>query len=115
MTVNMPRYSTDNRMTPKTFELHFLPDKAGIEFKICLLSQPGTSLSLGSSTSSEIVETFSSSQMTIKRVFSHSALRIYDQLPYELRIIIDTFISKKKLITYFFKKAKGYGKNSYEF
>ena len=35
--VNMARYSTD-RITPRTIEMHFMPVKARIEFKICLLA-----------------------------------------------------------------------------
>ena len=35
--MKMPRYSTD-RITPRTIELHFLPVKAGIEYRICLLA-----------------------------------------------------------------------------
>ena len=31
--VNMPRFSTD-KITPKAIKLHFLPVKAGIEFRI---------------------------------------------------------------------------------
>ena len=35
--VNMPSYSTD-RTTPRAIELYFLPVKARIGFKICLLA-----------------------------------------------------------------------------
>ena len=35
--VKRPRYSTD-RITPRAIEIHFLPVKAIIEYKICLLA-----------------------------------------------------------------------------
>ena len=118
--MNMPRYSTD-RITPRAIELHFLPVKARIEYKICLLAhksllsgeprylknllQPVPISSLRSSASNRLIEPFLSRQITQERAFGHCAPRLYNQLPYELRNIDDLSTFKKKLKTYLFGRA----------
>ena len=118
--VNMLRYSTD-RITPGAIELHFLPVKARIEFKICLLAhksllsgepqyiknllQPVPISSLRSSTSNRIIESFLSMQLIIKRAFCHCTPRLYNQLPLEQRTFDDLSTFKKKLKIYLFNRA----------
>ena len=118
--VNMPRYSTD-RITPREKDLHYLPVKTRIEYKIFSLAhksllsgepryienvlQPLPISSFHSSTSNRLIEPFLSRQITLKRSLGHSAPRLYNLLPFELRTIdeLDTF--KKNLKTYFFENA----------
>ena len=58
-----------------------------------------------SSASNRLIEPFLSRQITQERSFGHCAPRLYNQLPYELRIIDDLSIFKKKLKTYYFGRA----------
>ena len=118
--VNMPRFSIE-RITPKAIQLHFLPIKARIEFKICLLVhkallsgepkylfdllKPVTNTNLRSSTLNRLDEPFLSRQVSVNRSFAHCAPRLYNELPHCLRIISTTVSFKKQLKTYLFRKA----------
>ena len=118
--VNMPRFSTE-RVTPKAIELHFLPIKARIEYKICLLVhktllsgqpkylfsllKPVTNSNLRSCTLNRLVEPFLSRQVKVNRSFAHCAPRLYNKLPHSLRTITSTNSFKKHLKTFLFRKA----------
>ena len=118
--VNMPKYGTD-RVTPRTIELHFLPVKARIEYKICLpahnsllsggpryIKKPSQAVhisSLRSSTSNRLIEPFLSRKFTQERSFGHCAPRLYIQLQFELRHIDDLCTFEEKLQNYLFEKA----------
>ena len=99
--VNRHRYSTD-RIAPRAIELYLLPAKARIEYKICLLAhesellQPVPISSVRSSAFNRLIELILPRQITQKRSFGHGAPRLYNQLPYELRTIVDLSTFKKK-------------------
>ena len=118
--LNLPRYNTD-RVTPEAIELHFLPVKAGIKYKICLLGhkfllsgepryiknllQPVPIPSLRNLTANRLNEPFLSGQITQERSFTHCAPSLYNHLPFELRTIDDLSNFKKKLKIYLFERA----------
>ena len=101
--MNMPRFSRD-RITPKCIDLHFLPIKARIEFKICLLTfkamkygkpsylsdllkpyMPESNVLLRSSgrLNEPVLSTLSNSE----RCFEYYAPRLYNRLPENLKTI----------------------------
>ena len=119
--VNMPRFSRD-RITPKCIDLHFLPIKARIEFKICLLTfkaikygkpsylsdllrpyMPESNVQLRSSgrLNEPVLSTLTSSE----RCFEYYAPRLYNRLPEYLKTINSVDCFKKNLKTHFFNKA----------
>ena len=85
---DMPRFSIEG-VTPKAIELHFLPVKARIEFKICLLDhkallsgrheylfvllKPVTNSNLRSCTFGRLVEPYLSRQIKVNRSFAYFA------------------------------------------
>ena len=117
---NMPRFSIE-RVTPKAIELHFLPVKARIEFKICLLVhkalisgqpkylfdmlKPVTNSNLRSCTFGRLEEPFISRQIKVNRSFAYCAPRLYNKLPHSLRTITSTDSFKKYLKTHLFRKS----------
>ena len=117
----LPRFSRE-RITPLAIELHFLPIKARIEYKIALLAhkalifgqphylssllEPYTTASgVELRSSGRLAEPLLSRATSVSRCFEHSAPRIYNSLPDDVKIhtCIQTF--KKKLKTHMFLKA----------
>ena len=119
--VNMPRFS-HHRITPKCIDLHFLPIRARIEFKICLLifkamkhGQPSylsallkpyipeSNVQLRSS--GRLNEPMFSTSTSSERCFEFYAPRLYNKLPDNLKSLNSIECLKKKLKTHIFKKA----------
>ena len=119
----MPRFSRE-RITPKCIELHFLPIKARIEYKICILTYKAlnfespayladllkpheiiSDMQLRNTGVGRLHEPFLSRSKIIDRCYEHCAPRLYNQLPLALRMekSFDTF--KKKLKTLLFEKS----------
>lgn len=112
-----------DRITPSLIYLHWLPVKARIEFKICLLvfktlkfKQPIYLLNLLAPYSNQsemnlrcsddpyrLSEPSAVRQRTLaERSFSYMAPRLYNMLPIELKSVDSLEIFKLKLKTYFF-------------
>ena len=119
--VRMPHYSRE-RITPVCIDLHFLPLKARIEYKLCLLvykalnfNQPRYLADLLSPFRTESVvelrstgrlnEPFVSRSSLIERAFEFSAPRLYNSIPIEIRSQETLNCFKGKLKTYLFQKA----------
>ena len=119
----MPRFSRD-RITPICIDLHFLPVRARIEYKICLLTfkalkfkSPAylsdllresvleTSLELRSAGTGRLREPFLSRSATVNRCFEHCAPRLFNSLPPALRMETSVEAFKHKLKTYLFEKS----------
>ena len=119
--VGMPRYSRD-RITPVNISLHFLPVRARIMYKICLLTHkalvlqkpaylaellvPHESLqSLRNSSNRQLQEPIIGNSSYSNRCFRYCAPRLYNKLSSELRVLesIDAF--KKHLKTEIFRMA----------
>ena len=121
LVVNLPRFS-HVRITPICIQLHFLPVRARIEFKICLLvfkvlkyGQPlylsdllkpyehASSVQLRSI--GRLHEPIISNLSNSERCFEYYAPRLYNKLPNDVKMqnSIPTF--KRMLKTYIFQKA----------
>ena len=106
--VNMPRYSTDKN-TPRANELSFLPVKATIKFKVCLLAHKCLLASepqclktvlrsvpisgLRSSSTNRLIDPFIYRQMRINRAFSHCVLSFYNHIRTFEKTFSKTFLS----------------------
>ena len=123
----LPRFSREH-ITPICIELHFLPIKARIKYKICLLafkaltlSQPiyirnmltfknwKTSMNLTSTDRQLLEAPFLSGLVSVRRCFSYTAPRLYNTLDEELKRMecLDGF--KNKLKTSIFREAYDLG------
>ena len=119
----MYRFSRE-RITPKCIELHILPLRARIEYKICLLAykalkygQPSylnnllkpheqaRDLPLRSERNGRLDEPIISSANYSNRCFSYIAPRLYNSLPVELKDSTSLEIFKKSLKTHLFIKS----------
>ena len=117
----LPRFSREH-ISPFLIELHILPIKARIEYKICLLTHKALHYgeprylaellqqrellpSLRSSSVRILKEPVISRLTLSNRCFSYCAPRLYNNLPIEIKNAngIDNF--KQLLKTYFFRKA----------
>ena len=117
----LPRFSREH-ISPFLIELHILPIKARIEYKICLLTHKALHYgeprylaellqqrellpSLRSSSVRILKEPVVSRLTLSKRCFSYCAPRLYNNLPTEIKNAngIDNF--KQLLKTFFFRKA----------
>ena len=117
----LPRFSQDH-ITPVCIKLHFLPIKARIHFKICLLtykslkfeqpvylknllhfSQP--SRSLRSSEDPKLVEPIIAQSNFSNRCFAFCAPRMYNALPIHVRLIPTVESFKNRLKTFLFTEA----------
>ena len=117
----MPRFS-HARITPICIKLHFLPVKARIEFKICLLvfkalkyGQPSYVLDLletyehASSVQlrsiGRLKEPSISSRTNSERCFEYHAPRLFNKLPNDVKMQLTVPAFKRKLKTHIFQKA----------
>ena len=117
----LPRFSRE-RITPVCMELHFLPIKARIHYKICLLTfkalhygQPSYLLehlqrqvparTLRSTHSNRLVEPVIAQSSYSNRCFGFCAPRLYNSLPESVRLASSLSIFKTKLKTFMFEKA----------
>ena len=119
--VGLPRFSHE-RITPVLIDLHILPIKARIKYKICLLVHKALSFGqpryltdllhvrevtrdLRASTVRTLEEPIISRSLFSNRCFSYCAPRLYNSLPVELRNVncVETF--KKRLKTFIFSEA----------
>ena len=119
--VNLPRFSHD-RITPICIDLHFLPVRARVEFKICLLIfkaincgqphylsdllrpyAPESNVNLRSS--GRLNEPMFSSSTSSERCFEYYAPRLYNKLPDDIKSLNSVESFKKSLKTYIFRKA----------
>ena len=121
LVVNLPRFS-QVRITPICIQLHFLPVKARIEFKICLLVykalkygqpsylsellrpyEPESTVQLRSG--GRLKEPIISNLANSERCFEYHAPRLYNKLPdyVKMQNTVPTF--KQKLKTHIFEKA----------
>ena len=117
----MPRFSRD-RITPICIDLHFLPIRARIEFKILLLIfkaikhgepsylsdlltpyVPQSNISLRSS--GRLYEPIISTLASSERCFEYHAPRLYNILPDDIKSLNSVETFKKNLKTYIFRKA----------
>ena len=119
--VGMPRFSREH-ITPCCIDLHILPIKARIIYKICLLThkaliyeQPRYLLdllhrreglqSLRSTTVRALDEPIVSQLASSNRCFSYCAPKLYNSLPAEIQNITSIVTFKKRLKTYIFCQA----------
>ena len=119
----MPCFSQE-RITPVCMRLHFLPVRARIEYKICLLvfkalncGQPSylkdllvphrtdSAMSLRSLDTDRLQEPFLSRAVVVDRCFEHCAPRLYNALPTEIKSQDNVSGFKKKLKTHLFRKS----------
>ena len=112
--VNLPRFSRD-RITPICIDLHFLPIRARIEFKICLLIfkaikhgepsylsdlltpyVPQSNINLRSS--GRLYEPIISTLISSERCFEYHAPRLYNILPDDIKCLnsVETFKKTSK-------------------
>ena len=121
LVVNLPRFSHD-RITPICIQLHFLPVKARIEFKICLLIfkalkygqpsyvsnllkpfEPASNVQLRSI--GRLREPFISKRSNSERCFEYYAPRLYNKLPNDVKMQLTVPAFKRMLKTHIFQKA----------
>ena len=121
LVVGLPRFSREH-MSPFLIDLHILPVKARIIYKICLLTYKAlhsgepkylaellhrreTTSSLRSSSVRTLEEPLISRLMSSNRCFSHCAPRLFNSLPLEIQNTegIDSF--KRLLKTFIFREA----------
>ena len=120
LTVGLPRRE---RITPVLFELHWLPIKARIIYKICVLTY--IALTSGKPTYlADKLHRFETAGVLVRhsydilrlaeprankhigtRSFAHSAPRLFNSLPQELKKLNNLSKFKTKLKTYLFKKC----------
>ena len=119
--VNLPRFSRE-RITPICIDLHFLPIRARIEFKICLLTfktlkfgqpsylsdllkpyVPESNVQLRSG--GRLNEPMLSSSTSSERCFEFYAPRLYNKLPDNIKSLNSVESFKKNLKTHIFRKA----------
>ena len=119
----MSQFSRE-RITPVCIRLHFLPFKARIIYKICLLTykavkygqpsylanllkkqEPTTTMGLRNYSIDRLDEPMISRSVGIKRCFSYSAPRLYNNLPENVRNADNIAIFKERLKTYLFHEA----------
>ena len=119
----MPRFTRD-RITPVCIKLHFLPIKAKIIYKLCLITykafkfnqpkylsellkkyNPETSMNLRSIDEDRLNEPVVSRSTVVKRSFEYSAPRLFNMLPIEIRQKNTVKSFKKSLKTYLFTQA----------
>ena len=119
----IPHYSRE-RITPVCMNLHFLPIKARIKFKICLLTYKAlnsgdpkylsdllkpransTEYLIRSSNRRMLFEPRISQLNYVKRSFEYTAPRMFNALPEEIRNSANPTIFKKKLKTFLFLDA----------
>jgi len=123
LVVGMPYFSRD-RITPICIKLHFLPFKARIVYKICLLTYkainfgepqyiselfkihvPNFNMNLRNFDEERLEEPFISRSVKVQRSFRHSAPRLFNSLPVSVRRSETLAIFKKNLKTFLFTKA----------
>ena len=112
-------------VTQVCIDLHILPIRTRIEYKICLLTyksikngkpaylasllnihQPNNSIALRSQYDTEKLEEPNISQARYSnRCFSYCAPRLYNKLPLQMRKMNDIAKFKKELKTHIFSKA----------
>ena len=119
--VGMPRFSRDP-VSPACIELHFLPVKARIIYKICLLTfksltfgQPiylaellnirQISRDLRSSSDLRLDEPIIAQSNFSNRCFEYVAPRLYNSLPVAVRDSSTVFTFKRRLKTFLFNQA----------
>ena len=117
----MPRYSRE-RITPVNISLHFLPIKARIHYKICLLTfkalnhgeprylaellaQETPQRALRSACNTRLQEPIIASTAYSDRCFKYCAPRLYNALSTDLKNAPNVEIFKKKLKTELFTRA----------
>ena len=119
----MPRFSRD-RITPVCINLHFLPFKARIEYKICLLTYKALrfgepkyladlltrfsterDMSLRSIEFDRLDEPMISRLSTVNRCFECSSPRPYNGFPHHIRKMDTVQLFKEKLKTFLFQQA----------
>ena len=111
------------RVTPMCIDLHFLPVKARIQYKICLLAHKAihtgdpryladllsyreiSTTRPARASRRDLVEPMLSRLVSVNRAFAYSAPRMYNSLPDDVKEArsIDTF--KRKLKTFLFTEA----------
>ena len=118
---NISRFSRE-RVTPVCIGLHFLPIKARIMFKVCLLvhkiqeyGEPsyladlirsrGTQRSLRGSNMHQLQEPIIATSAYSNRCFSYSAPRLYNSLPDSVRESESLQSFKNRLKTFLFREA----------
>ena len=118
---NVVRFSRD-RVTPLCIQLHFLPIKARIMYKICLLTykilmygQPSyladlikyrtTSRPLRSNTSLQLHEPIIAQTNYSDRCFAYCAPRFFNELPESVRLSTSVAVFKSRLKTFIFTEA----------
>ena len=121
LVVNWPRFS-HARITPICIKLHFLPVKARIEFKICLLvfkalkyGQPSYVSDLLKPYENEsnvqlrsigrLNEPIISSRTDSNRCFEYHAPRLFNKLPNDVKKQLTVPAFKRMLKTHIFQKA----------
>ena len=118
---NWPRFSV-NPVTPICIKLHFLPIKARIEFKICLLvfkalkySKPSYLFDLLKPyvpisnillrSRGRLSEPLISNRVNSEKCFEYHAPRLFNSLPDDIKLLDSVESFKNKLKTYLFLKA----------
>ena len=121
LVVNLPRFS-HARITPICIELHFLPVKARIEFKICLLVFKALKYGQPSYVSNllkpyehasnaqlrsigRLQEPIISSRSNSERCFEYHAPRLFNKLPNDVKMQLTVPAFKRMLKTHIFQKA----------
>ena len=103
--VTIPRHDTEN-ITLRANELHFLPIKSIIEFKICLLAHKYLLSGelryfknlLQPVPTSRLRSSISKYQISMDPSFCQSAPRLYNYLPLDLRTIDNLFNLRRNCI-----------------
>ena len=121
LVVGLPRFSHEH-ITPSLIDLHILPVKARIKYKICLLTYKAlkydepkylteliqkreTLPSLRSSSVRPLEEPFISRLVSVNRSFSHCAPRLYNSLPIEVQNADGIVQFKQMLKTCIFRET----------
>jgi hypothetical protein len=113
-----------DHITPALIELHFLPVKARIVYKICLLTfktllyneplylrsllslyKTGTSMALRHGNDKNRLYEPRAQKKSGERCFQYCAPRLYNELPIEIRNCTTVLSFKSKLKTHLFKKS----------
>ena len=121
LVVGMPRFSREH-ITPVCIDLHILPVKARIKYKICLLTHKALKFgepayladllhrrnalpSLRDSSVKTLEEPLHSRLASADRCFAHCAPKLYNTLPADLVNTDSLICFKKKLKTFIFLEA----------